>query len=118
MFGGLDPKKMQAVMKQMGIKQEEVDSARVIIEKNDGGKILINNPNVVKIKMQGQESWQITGDNAEKLAIENSEKFSLEAMDKILHANLDKYVPQFAVEKKVVIPSLKKSLVKKLELPK
>jgi hypothetical protein len=57
-------------------------------------------------------------DNAEKLAIENSEKFSLEAMDKILHANLDKYVPQFAVEKKVVIPSLKKSLVKKLELPK
>ncbi len=74
MFGGLDPKKMQAVMKQMGIKQEEVDSARVIIEKNDGGKILINNPNVVKIKMQGQESWQITGDAIEEASNVTSEE--------------------------------------------
>jgi nascent polypeptide-associated complex subunit alpha len=66
MFGGLDPKKMQAVMKQMGIKQEEVDASRVVIEKVDGGKILINAPNVVKIDMKGQESWQITGDAVEE----------------------------------------------------
>jgi len=62
MFGGLNPKKMQAMMKQMGIAQEEIDSERVIIEKSDGSKIFIENPSVQKIKMQGQVSFQITGD--------------------------------------------------------
>jgi len=65
MFGGIDPKKMQAMMKQMGIKQEEINASRVIIEKDDGN-IVINNPNVVKINMQGNESFQITGDVSEQ----------------------------------------------------
>jgi nascent polypeptide-associated complex subunit alpha len=63
--GGLDPKKMQAMMKQLGIKQEQIDSLRVIIEKSDG-KIIIENPNVTKIVMQGQESFQITGEVIEE----------------------------------------------------
>jgi nascent polypeptide-associated complex subunit alpha len=62
MFPNIDPKKMQAVMKQMGLSQEEIDASRVIIEKNDGGKLIIENPSVMKMKMQGQESLQITGD--------------------------------------------------------
>ncbi|MDO8508765.1 MAG: nascent polypeptide-associated complex protein [Nanoarchaeota archaeon] len=61
-MGGIDPKKMQQMMKQLGIKQEEIDAIRVIIEKNDGGRIIIDNPNVQKVVMQGQESWQITGE--------------------------------------------------------
>ena len=66
MFGGMNPAKMQQMMKQMGIKQEEIDSSRVIIEKVDGGKVVINNPNVMKVNMQGQESFQITGDVSEE----------------------------------------------------
>lgn len=62
MFPNIDPKKMQAVMKQMGLSQEEIDASRVIIEKSDGGKLVIENPSVMKMKMQGQESLQITGD--------------------------------------------------------
>jgi len=46
-------------------------------------------------------------ENAEKLRIENMERFSMEATDKILHAYLDKYVPEFAIEKKIVLPKLK-----------
>lgn len=65
MFGGLDPKKMQAMMKQMGIKQEEIDALRVIIEKADS-KIIIEPVNVQKIVMQGQESWQVTGEAREE----------------------------------------------------
>jgi nascent polypeptide-associated complex subunit alpha len=61
MMPGLDPKKMQAMMKQMGIAQEEINAKRVVIEK-EGENIIIENPNVVKIKMQGNESFQITGD--------------------------------------------------------
>ena len=64
---GLDPKKMQAVMKQMGIKQEELESKRVIIEREEGN-IVIDNPNVVKINMQGNESFQITGEVSEEEA--------------------------------------------------
>ena len=62
MFPNLDPKKMQAVMKQMGIGQEEIPASKVIIEKENGSKLIINNPSVTKIKMQGQESFQITGE--------------------------------------------------------
>lgn len=62
MFGGIDPKKMQAMMRQMGIKQEEIEAVRVVVERVDGGKTIIENPSVVKIIMQGQESWQISGE--------------------------------------------------------
>ena len=64
MFPGLNPKKMQAMMKQMGINQEEIDANRVVIERDDGN-IIIDNPNVVKIGMQGQENFQITGEVSE-----------------------------------------------------
>ncbi|MDP3027218.1 MAG: nascent polypeptide-associated complex protein [Nanoarchaeota archaeon] len=67
MFPKLDPKKMQAIMSQMGIKQEEIDAKRVIIE-TDEKNIIINNPSVVKINMQGQDSFQISGDVTEEEA--------------------------------------------------
>ncbi len=62
MFGGINPKKMQAIMKQMGISQDEISAEKVIIEKTDGSNIIIANPSVTKIQMQGQESFQITGE--------------------------------------------------------
>ncbi|MCK5624415.1 nascent polypeptide-associated complex protein [Candidatus Pacearchaeota archaeon] len=68
MFGGLDPKKMQAMMKQMGMAQEEIDASKVIIEKTDNTKIIIENPSVTKIKMQGQETFQIAGNISEQEA--------------------------------------------------
>ena len=64
----LDPKKMQAVMKQMGIAQKEIPASKVTIENDDGTKIIINNPSVTKISMQGQESFQISGDVSEEQA--------------------------------------------------
>ena len=65
MFPGLNPKKMQQMMKQMGMGQEEIDASRVIIEKNDG-KIIIDNPSVVKISMQEQETFQVSGEISEE----------------------------------------------------
>lgn len=65
MFPGLNPKKVQAMMKQMGIDQEEIPAKRVIIEQEDKN-IIIDNPSVVKVNMQGQESFQITGDISEE----------------------------------------------------
>lgn len=75
MFPGLNPKKMQAMMKQMGINQEEIDAVRVIIEK-ENSKIIIENPNVIKIDMQGQENYQISGDVREiEASKDDEEKF-------------------------------------------
>lgn len=62
----LNPKKMQQIMKQMGMEQNEIPSSKVIIEKIDGNKIIINNPAVTKISMQGQDNYQITGDAQEE----------------------------------------------------
>jgi nascent polypeptide-associated complex subunit alpha len=63
-LGGMNPKKMQAMMKQLGINQEEIDAKRVIIECDDR-KIIIDDPSVLKINMQGQENFQISGDVSE-----------------------------------------------------
>jgi len=63
--GGLDPAKMKAMMKQLGINQEEIVAKRVIIEKEDS-KIIIENPSVQKIVMKDQESWQIAGESREE----------------------------------------------------
>ncbi|MEK6830841.1 MAG: nascent polypeptide-associated complex protein [Nanoarchaeota archaeon] len=65
MLPNLDPKKMQAMMKQLGIAQEEINAERVIIEK-ENSNIIIENPNIVKIKMRGQESFQIIGEVREE----------------------------------------------------
>jgi nascent polypeptide-associated complex subunit alpha len=67
-LGGLNPKKMQGMMKQMGIAQEEIPASKVIIEKEDGNKITIEPAAVTKIKMQGQESFQISGNIKEESA--------------------------------------------------
>jgi len=52
-------------------------------------------------------------EKSEPLRIRNQEMFSTIAMDKIFHEMLDKYVPKFATETKLVLPKLKK-----IEMPK
>jgi nascent polypeptide-associated complex subunit alpha len=66
----MDPKKMQAVMKQLGIKQEEIDAEEVII-KTKGKEIIIRDPNVTKMNVQGQDMFQITGNAEEKTSRED-----------------------------------------------
>jgi len=60
MFGGVDPRKMKAMMSQMGIKQEEIGAEEVVIKGKDKN-IIIREPTVVKINFSGQETFQISG---------------------------------------------------------
>ena len=65
MFPGMNPRKMQQMMKQLGIQQVEIPATEVIIKTPD--KILIiDNPSVSKVNMMGQESLQITGEIREE----------------------------------------------------
>ena len=65
MLGKINPKQIQGMMKQMGISQEELDARRVIIELEDRN-LVIDDPSVTRIKMQGQTSFQISGETREE----------------------------------------------------
>ncbi len=61
MIPGMNPKQMQKMMKQMGIKQENLDVARAEFYLLDGTKLVFDNPDVQKVKMMGQETYQLSG---------------------------------------------------------
>lgn len=65
-MGGLNPKKMQSMMKQLGMSQDEIEANKVTIEKTDGTKIIFENPSVTKMNIQGNDMFQITGDFSEE----------------------------------------------------
>ncbi len=65
MFPNMDPKKLEKMAKQMGMEMENIDANRVVIESGEK-EIIIKNPQVSKIKMQGQETFQISGEIEEK----------------------------------------------------
>ena len=67
-MGGMDPKQMGKLMQQMGIKSEEVSANRVVIER-EGGKIVIDEPQITKISMRGESTYQIAGKIREEASI-------------------------------------------------
>ena len=64
MFPGMSPREMQKAMKRLGIKQEEIDAELVIIKTADKD-LIIKNPQVSKVNMMGQETFQVVGDITE-----------------------------------------------------
>lgn len=61
----IDPKQMERAMKQMGMNVTNIDAEEVIIRTADK-EIVISNPQVSKIKVMGQETFQITGEVSER----------------------------------------------------
>ena len=66
-------------MKQMGIAQETIEAEEVIIKMKDK-ELIISSPQVTKIKMSGQTSFQIVGEVSEKA----KKSFSQEDIDVIV----------------------------------
>jgi nascent polypeptide-associated complex subunit alpha len=56
---------MEQAMRRMGVQQTEIDAKEVIIRCEDKD-IIIQNPNVSKVNMMGQETYQIMGKAIEK----------------------------------------------------
>ncbi len=65
MLPGINDKQMRMAMKKMGIQQEDIDARDVIITCSDK-RIRVLHPSVVKMKMMGQETLQITGEFEEE----------------------------------------------------
>jgi nascent polypeptide-associated complex subunit alpha len=56
---------MAKAMQRMGIRQEEVEAQQVIIKCADRD-IVIDKPQVSKVNMMGQETWQVVGEAKEQ----------------------------------------------------
>lgn len=67
MFPGLgsDPKKMKQMLQQFGIKTEELEASRVIIE-SQSKKLVIEKPSITLMKVQGQNIYTIIGNATEQ----------------------------------------------------
>ncbi|MDP6641781.1 MAG: nascent polypeptide-associated complex protein [Candidatus Nanoarchaeia archaeon] len=65
MFPNVNPKQLEKAMKKLGVKQEDIEASEVLIKTKDKD-LVIRNPNVVKVNMMGQETFQITGDIEEQ----------------------------------------------------
>jgi len=65
MIPGMNPRKMEKMMKRMGIQQTEIEATEVII-KTPEKNIIITEPNVSKVNMMGQETFQVVGNIEEK----------------------------------------------------
>lgn len=61
----INPKQLEKMAKRMGIQSSPVDAEEVIIKTQDKD-IIINDPQVSKVNMMGQETWQITGQAEER----------------------------------------------------
>lgn len=56
----MNPRQMQAMMKKMGIAQEDIRAEEVIIRTKDFD-IYIDHPSVQKVKAMGTINYQVTG---------------------------------------------------------
>ena len=61
MLPNLDPRQMKNMMRQMGMSSEEIEALRVVVECRSGEKLVFENPQITKISMQGNTSFQLVG---------------------------------------------------------
>lgn len=71
MFPGIDPRMMKQAMKKMGIKEEALEVSQVIMKLGDGKELVFESPQVSKVNMMGQETYQIVGEPVEREAGED-----------------------------------------------
>lgn len=66
--GGLNPRKMQQMMEQMGIEVDDLDAESVVIHLTDGTELVFEDPEVTKMEAKGQETFQVVGEPEEREA--------------------------------------------------
>jgi len=92
MIPGMNPKQMQKMMKQMGISQDEIQASEVIIKLSDR-QLVFSNPQVSKVDMMGQETYQVVGTPAVESLDEDVIEISNEDIDTVMtQANVSRDV--------------------------
>ena len=76
----INPKQLEKMAKRMGIQASPIDAEEVIIRTAEK-EIIISSPQVSKVNMMGQETWQITGEAEER----SKKAFNDEDIDTVLN---------------------------------
>lgn len=76
--GGLDPRKMQQMMEQMGIDTSDIDAEEVVIRTADED-LVFTAPEVQRISAQGQATYQIVGEPESREAQEQEQDTEADA---------------------------------------
>ncbi len=91
-------KNAMKMLQRMGLRVEEIRAKRVVIEQEDGTKIIFEDPQVMKTTMQGQTAYQIVGtprveeeikEEDVKLVMEKTGASREEAVEALKKANGD-----------------------------
>ncbi len=91
-------KQINKLMKQLGMKQEEIPAEQVIIKLSDK-EIVVKNPSVVKVTFQGVETLQVTGIFEERPLQTNLEAFTEEDVKTVAEkANVDEETARKALQ--------------------
>lgn len=98
MIPGMNPRKVQQMMKQMGIQQVDVPASEVII-RSEGKDIIIQNPSVAKVNMMGQETFQISGEIHEQEHSTSPEISEEDVKTVMEQAHVNKETAQKTIEK-------------------
>ena len=97
MLPGMNQRKAAQMMKRMGIQQQEIDAKEVIIKCEDK-EIVIMNPQVAKVNMMGQETYQIMG-HAQERSVETSAEINEEDIKTVMEqANVGEKEAKEAIE--------------------
>jgi nascent polypeptide-associated complex subunit alpha len=57
----MNPKQMKAMMKKMGIKEEEIAGVEEVVVRTKDKEIVFHRPDVMAITAQGQVTYQVVG---------------------------------------------------------
>ncbi len=63
---GVNPKRLQAMMRQMGIEMDDIDDVEEVLIRTATKDIVIKPAEVSKVTQQGQVSWQVVGKATER----------------------------------------------------
>lgn len=98
MLPSINPRKMQQMMKQLGIQQEDIPAKEVIIRTAEK-EIVITSPSVAKVNMMGQETFQISGE-VEERGLSSTPDISEEDIQAVVEqTGVDKETAKKAIEK-------------------
>ena len=91
----MDPKQMQRMLKQFGIKSEELEAKRVVFELLDGKTLVVDDPSVTVVDMQGKKTFTVMGD-----AVEGKKGIPKEDIEMVAkQANVDEKKAEAALKK-------------------
>ncbi len=110
-LGGMNPAQMKAMMRQFGIKSEELEATKVIIETSDGKRLVFDSPQVTAVDMKGQKTYTIVGEATEeagKLIISDEDIEMVAQQASVSHGMAKKALEETNGDIAEAIASLKK----------